>query len=85
MTGIGHFTWNVALTVSQLVTCYDECVSQFVTCCHQCAGMRLCEHYLQHQSSAWQRRVLQEQRGGGVRTYARSASTGNLQIASPKS
>jgi hypothetical protein len=47
------------------VTCYDECVSQFVTCCHQCAGMRLCRHYLQHQSSAWQRRVRQEQRGGG--------------------
>ena len=47
------------------MTCYDECVSQFVTCCHQCAGMRLCRHYLQHQSSAWQRRVLQEQRGGG--------------------
>ena len=59
--------------------------SQFVTCCHQCAGMRLCGHYLQHQSSAWQRRVLKEQRGRGWRTYARSPSTGNFQIASPKS
>jgi len=27
--------------------------------------MRLCGHYLQHQSSAWQRRVRQEERGGG--------------------
>ena len=40
--------------------------------------------HLQDQSSWWQNSGGRE-RGGGSHTYARSASTGNLQIASPKS